>query len=113
MTPRLRKFALTAHLTFSVGWICAVIAYLALVVTAMSSQDSWTLRAAWIAMELIGWLVRHRPVGARLATHRAYHGTGYSVGLVPALLGRVIARAHHRCHHRLAGTHADSERRCK
>ena len=38
MTPRLRKFALTAHVTFSVGWIGAVMAYLALVVAAMISQ---------------------------------------------------------------------------
>jgi hypothetical protein len=57
MTPRLRKFALTAHLTFSVGWIGAVIAYLALVVAAMTSRDSRTLQAVWIAMELIGWYV--------------------------------------------------------
>ncbi len=57
MTPGLRKFALTAHLTFSVGWIGAVVAYLALVVAAMTSQDVQTVRAAWIAMELTGWYV--------------------------------------------------------
>jgi hypothetical protein len=55
MTPRLRKFALTVHLTFSVGWIGAVVAFLTLVVAAMTSQDAQTLRAAWIAMELTGW----------------------------------------------------------
>jgi hypothetical protein len=53
MTPRLRKFALTVHLTFSVGWIGAVVAYLALVIAAMASHDTRTIRAAWIAMELI------------------------------------------------------------
>lgn len=57
MTPRLRKFALTVHLTFSVGWIGAVVAYLALVIAAMVSQDAQTVRAAWIAMELIGWFI--------------------------------------------------------
>ena len=57
MTPRLRKFALNAHLTFSVGWIGAVLAYLALGVGAMTSQDVQTVRAGWIAMELIGWYV--------------------------------------------------------
>src|ERR671916_3359683 len=51
------KFALTAHLTFSVGWIGAVIAYLALGVSAVTSQDAQAIRAAWIAMELTGWLV--------------------------------------------------------
>lgn len=55
MPPPLRKFALAAHITFSVGWIGAVIAYLALVVAAMTGQSDETLRAAWVAMELIGW----------------------------------------------------------
>lgn len=52
MTPGLRKFALAVHLTFSVGWIGAVVAYLALVVAAMTSQDTQTVTAAWVAMEL-------------------------------------------------------------
>jgi hypothetical protein len=54
MNPRLRRFALTVHLTLSVGWIGAVVAFLALVVAAMTSKDAQTLRAAWIAMELTG-----------------------------------------------------------
>lgn len=57
MTPRLRKFVLTAHLTVSVGWIGAVVAYLALGVSAVTSKDAQPVRAAWIAMELIGWFV--------------------------------------------------------
>jgi len=55
MSPGLRKLMLTVHLTVSVGWIGAVIAYLALVFAAMTSQEFQTLRAAWIAMELTGW----------------------------------------------------------
>jgi hypothetical protein len=55
MTPLLRKFALTAHITFSVGWIGGVVAYLTLGVAAVTSQDTQTVRAAWIAMELTGW----------------------------------------------------------
>lgn len=55
MTPDLRKFALTAHVTSSVGWLGAVVAYLALAVAALTSQDALTVRAAWIAMELTGW----------------------------------------------------------
>src|SRR6266545_1801499 len=55
MTPSLRKFALTVHLAFSVGWIGAVVAYLALGVSAVTSRDAQTVRAAWIAMELTGW----------------------------------------------------------
>jgi len=55
MRPGLRKFALTTHITLSVGWIGAVVAYLVLVVAAMTSKDAQTLRGAWIAMGLIGW----------------------------------------------------------
>lgn len=57
MPPALRKFALTVHLISSVGWIGAVLAYLALGVSAVTSQDLQTVRAAWIAMELTGWYV--------------------------------------------------------
>ena len=57
MTPGLRKFVLTVHLTSSVGWIGAVVAYLALGVSAVTTQDAQMVRAAWIAMELIGWNV--------------------------------------------------------
>src|ERR687885_1726972 len=55
MTPGLRKVVFAVHLTFSVGWIGAVVAYLALGVSAVTSQDAQTVRAAWIAMELTGW----------------------------------------------------------
>jgi len=55
MTPGLRKFALTAHITFSVGWLGAVIGFLALVVATLTSQDAQAVRATFIAMELIGW----------------------------------------------------------
>jgi hypothetical protein len=55
MTPGLRKFVLIIHLVFSVGWIGAVIAYLVLGVSAATNQDPRTVRAAWIAMELMGW----------------------------------------------------------
>jgi hypothetical protein len=57
MTPRLRKFALSAHLTFSIGWIGAVIAYLGLGTAAVTSQDVQTVRGVWTGMELTGWYV--------------------------------------------------------
>src|SRR5712692_10507010 len=57
MTPGLRKLVLTAHLTFSVGWIGAVVAYLALGVSAVTNHDAQSVRGAWIAMELTGWYV--------------------------------------------------------
>ena len=55
MAPGLRKFVLTVHLAFSLGWIGAVVAYLVLGVSAVTSKDVQTVRAAWIAMELTGW----------------------------------------------------------
>lgn len=55
MIPSIRKLALTTHISVSVGWIGAVLAYLVLVVAAITSHDAPTLRAAWIGMELIGW----------------------------------------------------------
>jgi hypothetical protein len=57
MKPGVRKFALSAHLSFSIGWIGAVLAYLALGVGAATSDDVQTIRAAWTAMELTGWYV--------------------------------------------------------
>ncbi len=54
LSPGIRKFALTAHLVCSVGWIGAVVAYLALNAAALTSQDAPVVQAAWIAMELIG-----------------------------------------------------------
>jgi hypothetical protein len=57
MPPRLRKLALTAHVTLSVGWLGAVVAYLALAIAGLTSQEAQLVRAAYLAMELIGWFV--------------------------------------------------------
>ncbi len=55
MPPGLRKLVLTVHLTSSVGWLGAVVAYLALGVSAVTSRDAQMVRAAYLAMEVIGW----------------------------------------------------------
>ena len=55
MTPGVRKLVLTVHLTFSIGWIGAVVAYLVLGVSAVTTANAETVRAAWIAMDLTGW----------------------------------------------------------
>jgi hypothetical protein len=57
MPSRLRKLALTSHLTFSVGWLGAVAAYLALAVVGMTNPDADMARAAYRAMEVIGWAI--------------------------------------------------------
>ena len=51
MTPRLYKFALTAHVTSSIGWFGAVAAFLALSIAGMIGQDTQLVRAAYLAME--------------------------------------------------------------
>ncbi|MEX2542254.1 MAG: hypothetical protein WD314_10620 [Trueperaceae bacterium] len=65
MAPALRKFVLTTHVATSVGWLGAVIAYLALDVTAVTSRDVQTVRAAYLAMELT---VRYAIVPLALAS---------------------------------------------
>lgn len=54
MKPGVRKFALSVHLTASVGWIGAVIAYIGLGSAAVNSPNDETIRSAWVAMEVIG-----------------------------------------------------------
>lgn len=50
MTPRLRKFALTAHVTSSVGWVGAVAVFLVLAIAGLTSGDSQTVRGSYLAM---------------------------------------------------------------
>jgi hypothetical protein len=57
MTPGLRKFALTAHVTCSVGWLGAVVAYLAVAIACLVSQDAQVVRSGYTTMELTGWFV--------------------------------------------------------
>jgi hypothetical protein len=52
MSPGLRNLTLAVHRTFSVGWVGAVAAYLALDITTATSGDAETLRAAYIAMDV-------------------------------------------------------------
>ncbi|PAE36668.1 hypothetical protein [Bacillus sp. 7884-1] len=55
MAPRLRKFALMVHITSSVGWIGAVVGFLVLAITGLTSQDDQMIRAAYISMELTAY----------------------------------------------------------
>ena len=57
MTPFFRKLGLTAHITFSVGWLGAVAAFLTLAIAGLTSQDTQMIRSAYISMELIAWFV--------------------------------------------------------
>jgi len=56
-SPSIRRGVLAVHLTASVGWIGAVLAYAALALVPAASRDAESARAAWIGMDLIGWWV--------------------------------------------------------
>ncbi len=55
MTPRLRKLGLTVHLTTSVGWLGAVVGFLALAIVGLTSREAEMVRAAYLATNAITW----------------------------------------------------------
>ena len=57
LAPALRKVAFTTHVTSSVGWIGAVLVFLAVAVIAMTSQDEGTVRGAYLVMAPAAWFV--------------------------------------------------------
>jgi hypothetical protein len=57
MSRGLRKFVLTAHITFAVGWLGAVAGFLALSVIGLKGQDAQIVSAAYISMDLITRIV--------------------------------------------------------
>jgi hypothetical protein len=57
MTPRVRKLALTTHITSSVSWLGAVAVFLALAIAGLTSQDAQMVRAAYLAMHVTTWFV--------------------------------------------------------
>jgi hypothetical protein len=57
MPHGLRKFALVAHVTSSVGLLGAVAAFLALAVAGLTGQDARSMQVAYVAMEMTTWYV--------------------------------------------------------
>lgn len=68
MPPGVRKFALTAHVTCSVGWVGAVAVFLAVAIIGMTSQDAQTARGAYLVMEPAARLILVPLAIASLAT---------------------------------------------
>jgi hypothetical protein len=56
-SPRLRKVALTAHISSSVGWLGAIAGFLALAIIDLTGQDAQIVRAAYLGMDWLGWFV--------------------------------------------------------
>jgi len=57
MSPGVRKLALTAHVTTSVGWLGAVLGFLALAIAGLVSHSEPTVRAVYIGMDVVTRLV--------------------------------------------------------
>ena len=57
MSAGLRKFVLTAHVTFSVGWLGAFAVFLAIALLGLTSQDARMVRATYLVMEPAAWWV--------------------------------------------------------
>ncbi len=55
MAPALRKLVLTTHITTSVGWLGAVVVFLALAVVGIASPDTALVRAVYRLMEPAAW----------------------------------------------------------
>jgi hypothetical protein len=58
LSPPVRRLALAVHLSCSVGWLGAVVAYLVLDLTVATSKDDAAVRSAWMAMGLVvSWAI--------------------------------------------------------
>lgn len=82
MGAGLRKAALTAHVGSSVGWLGSVVAFLALALVGLGSEDPDRVRGAYVAMEITAWYVIVPLAFASLVT-----GVGQSM-VTPWGLGR-------------------------
>ena len=52
-----RKLMLTAHIVASVGWLGAVVVFVALSCIALASDDEQTVRGVYLVMEPAAWFV--------------------------------------------------------
>jgi len=68
MTPAVRKLTITAHVTFSVGWLGAVAAFLVLSIAGLTSHDAEVVRGAYLSMDLISRFIVIPMCFAALAT---------------------------------------------
>ena len=57
MPPALRRFTFTTHITSSIGWVGAVLAFLAFAVIGFTSDDPVKVRGAYLLMAPAAWFV--------------------------------------------------------
>ena len=68
LSPRLRRLALTIHITVSVGWLGTVAVFLLLALTGLSSGDAQLVQSTYLVMSLLAWYVILPLCSASLAT---------------------------------------------
>lgn len=81
LTPRSRKLVVATHVTTSVGWLGAVIVFLALAVLGITSSDPATARGAYLVMQPAGTYVLV-PLAVLSLTTGVISGVGTGWGLV-------------------------------
>ena len=57
MTPAMRRVNLVAHVVSSVAWIGAIVSFLVLSIVGLTSPKPDVIRAAYVAMDLVGGYV--------------------------------------------------------
>jgi hypothetical protein len=57
MPSRIRKIALTVHITSTLSWLGAIAGFLALTIAGLRSNDVQLVRSTYLAMELTGGYV--------------------------------------------------------
>ena len=57
MALRISRLLLTSHITFSVGWLGAVVVFLVFAITGLTTMNNQLSRSALLAMELSAWFV--------------------------------------------------------
>jgi hypothetical protein len=111
MKPGVRKVTLLVPVICSAGWIGAVVVYLTLAVSATTTHDAQTVRAAWTAMEVAGWWAIVPFAVAALATGLIM-SLGTQWGPVPTLLDPDLACPDGALHPGPTAAHAVGERHC-
>jgi hypothetical protein len=71
MPSRIRKIALTVHITSTLSWLGAIAGFLALAIAGLRSNDVQLVRSTYLAMELTGgYVLVPLCVASLLTAHR-------------------------------------------
>jgi hypothetical protein len=115
MSPVVRKLALVAHVTCSVGWLGAVAAFLMLSIAGVRTDDVEQARSVYVAMKVVAWAAILPASMASLATGLIQSlGTSWGVirhyWVIAKLLLTVLATALLLLHMQVVDTAADVAR---